>query len=107
MKEPLKVGDRVAVYDHGHRLVGKMAVLASSDNIIVVGSGMEAGLLVHYKQCRRLKPKRERRRVWVDFDFKTNEPFAVATTCEGLRYKWMMREDGRVRYSREFIEVRK
>lgn len=73
--EPLKVGDRVVVYDDGRRLVGRIVQIGDSTgstNIRVDGVRSQQCKSwgfgwFHPKQLRRLK-KRPLRRVWIPKD---------------------------------------
>jgi hypothetical protein len=59
------VGDRVAVYGHASLELGKVyrgTVAEVQGDALLVAPGY---LLCHPKQCRRLKPKRERREIWI------------------------------------------
>jgi hypothetical protein len=56
-KQPFKVGDRVAVYV-GPRYTGTITTL--SPETATVDAGKYGEFYVHIKQCRHLKPKRER-----------------------------------------------
>lgn len=61
MKRPLKLGDKVAVYDGGTR---KIATVCEIDGVGLGEQGVwvedthVSGLWVHYKQCRRLVKKK-------------------------------------------------
>lgn len=66
-----KVGDRVAVYNWKGRQTGKICVVEATGEEFCIGldklhEGHDS-IQAHPKQCRRLV-KKERRRVWVDFD---------------------------------------
>lgn len=104
-----KVGDRVAVYDNGHRqvgVVGQIGDTTGSKNIRVdaVKSQLHSPWKFswfHPKQCRRLI-KRERRRVFIqEKDVPNNEqsdyPDVLVRPTRGTTYnlgRWV-----------EFIEV--
>jgi hypothetical protein len=68
----LKVGDRVAVYDDGKRMVGKVGQMCDSsgnqnirvDNVKSQQCATWSFGWFHRKQLRKLKRKR-RRRVWI------------------------------------------
>lgn len=69
MKNPFKVGDKVAIYDGGMRIVGTISRINNSDTVMLeLYSSKEH---FHWKQCRRLK-KKERRVVWVAEDKSGN-----------------------------------
>jgi hypothetical protein len=61
----LQVGDRVRVY-HGHLPRKGVVKAIDGDGVVVVVDDKSnfADGWFHYKQCRRLKPKKKRR-VWV------------------------------------------
>lgn len=99
-------GMRVAVYREGKRLKGVIESFINSYQFFVRCDDNWA-IIAHTKQCRLLK-KKPRRRVWVEFDYNTNEPRAVAESYEKLETSWeKYRQDVGGRYIREFIEVRK
>lgn len=77
MKSPLKVGERVAVYNE-RRDVGTVTHIALDGNLGVSFDTPGAYSMgwFHPKQCRRLK-KRERRRVWVE-SHRVNEALATS-----------------------------
>lgn len=62
-----KLIGRIAVYNNGQRSVGSIVSISSTGGPI--GFLPEDGgpsYCVHPKQCRLLKPKRPRRRIWVN-----------------------------------------
>ncbi len=62
----LKVGDRVAFYNTTGRSVGTVRYIWSNSWALdVVTSYTETVVIVHYKQCRKLKPKKPLRTIWV------------------------------------------
>lgn len=73
-----KIGDRVAAYNNGQRVVGTVtsieAGLKQNSGPVVVSWDVPTGIgwiSVHPKQCRKLV-KRTRRRIWVRPDTLTN-----------------------------------
>lgn len=66
MKEPFKIGDRVAVYQsffgRSERNIG--LVIDTGNQAIKVQHDSGLMWILHPKQCRRLV-KKERRRIWV------------------------------------------
>lgn len=65
MKEPLKVGERVAAYIDGRRYVGNLKI-ANLDGTFEFVTAASPGFTytVHPKQCRRLRNKGTR--IWID-----------------------------------------
>lgn len=68
-REPLKVGDRCAVYTSRGRNVGTVMEISEHTGNIKVVEGDNFCSWVHPKQCRRLIPKK-RREIWVVIDNK-------------------------------------
>lgn len=73
MKRPLQVGDRVAVYHGGRRLVGVLVDDSMTNRTwlscrIDHPNGDSETFAVHPKQCRRLV-KKERRRTTVEVQY--------------------------------------
>ena len=104
-----KVGDRVAIFGyHGSRLGSGNAdfyargtratvVQVCNDSEIIVKSG-RSEFEIHPKQCRRLV-KKERRRMWLDFDGGRN------TIGNGVAYPAYHANYGG--YYTEFVEVKR
>lgn len=63
MKREFKVGDRVACYDFERKLGVVTEVFPEG---IAVSTDIDANSFYHRKQCRHLKPKKEKRRIWVN-----------------------------------------
>lgn len=64
-REPLKSGDRVAVYGASGRYTARIVCLTGDGFVNLIDMPrQERGRLVHLKQCRRLV-KRKRREIWV------------------------------------------
>jgi len=68
MREPLKKGDRVAVYANGRRITGVVDRLGKGSFFgqvyVSADSGVEYGEWAHPSQCRRLV-KKKRREWWI------------------------------------------
>lgn len=65
MKDP-RLGERVRVYNSNGSYTATITRTPSySDGIIGVKGGSQY-FTVHAKQCRRLKPRRKARRIWVN-----------------------------------------
>lgn len=62
-----KVGDRVRVYDYAAptEQTGTVAAVDSDGMLLVELAENGSWQRAHPKQCRRLRKKKERRRVWV------------------------------------------
>jgi hypothetical protein len=69
-----EVGDRVAVYMNGQRLVGVIRPNPKNNSPETLwvrfpesapGKNDWREHIAHPRQCRRLKPKRERREIWI------------------------------------------
>ena len=61
-----KVGDRVAIYDNQRRYVGTLHSISQEYKDcwnIVVGGYRSYGY--HYKQLRKLKPRKKRMKLWL------------------------------------------
>lgn len=98
MSKEFKVGDRVAVYHGEHRYVGEVNRL-TGDVVRVVGVNFSP-LLVHSKQCRRLKPRKNRR-----YFAKSGEIHDM--TCTGYVNTTLYRVKPNNEYDVELIEVRR
>jgi hypothetical protein len=70
-----KVGDRVRAYMTYYVSIGVVKKITSTGKLVVVRDGSNGSFAYHPKQCRRLKPKKERRRIWVVGDL--NDLFIV------------------------------
>lgn len=66
MKKPFAVGDRVAVYSKHERVVGTITDTDGTCNLMDIQLTDGSLRCVHPKQCRRLKPRTKRRRVYLD-----------------------------------------
>jgi hypothetical protein len=105
-----KVGDRVAVYDGGHRYEGNIlefsqVIGASSPYDCVVIRRVANGktMSVHPKQCRRLG-KKERRRVWMP-QLNVDDMFKYPEYKDYTAILYKEKREGQSLV--EFIEVRK
>lgn len=66
------VGDRVAVYNHRGRILGRIDSITNGFLDVSAGSGH--AFSPHPKQCRLLK-KKERRRIWVSPEYFGSGPY--------------------------------
>lgn len=80
MREPIKVGDRVRVYGFGQNPLAIVVNLEPDGNLKVTWlTSKGSWSVVHPKQCRRLKPRRERRSLWVEF-YKGHDTGSVSVS---------------------------
>ena len=100
MRTIFQTGDRVAVYDRGYRYVGTVDGYEDDVSALWVWldkPGGRAGTYVAPEQCRKLKQRAPRRRIWISEAALTNYT-GVACICDnGPAFV----------DSIEFIEVRK
>lgn len=109
MKEPLKIGDRVAVYAADSNLFGdrgKIATITGNRDLYSVQLDKPTPCadtpLVHRAQIRRLK-KREQRRVWINPIYLFSKQAVALRDSEMRIVTSAVHEPGFI----EFIEVRK
>lgn len=98
MKEPLKVGDRVAVYgalSTTHRYVGTVEDV-SMDKVRILFDETDMSdntqrEWAHEKACRRLKPKRKAREWWFHLSDlpKLNEVFFSSAPTTNQPQNWV------------------
>lgn len=62
-KKELKVGDRVAVYELGVRYVATITETLETGLLWVRQDAHEKTLVVHPKQCRKLRPRQKAREI--------------------------------------------
>ena len=104
-KEPLKVGDRVAIYGFsggGNYFCGDIGIVnhITSPGLIDVEIE-EVYFTFHSNQCRKLKPKKEPRRVWADPDWVDGQ------NVIGPIFTRDYKEASKNPYFIEFVEVKK
>ena len=101
MANKFKAGDRVVMYGHYGRLKGTVTNMTAKTHTtgrIVVSTGGQ-NIEVFPQQCRHLKPRKPKRRVWIHpWDVPTKDKWKVAAAAISGNY-----EEGHV----EFVEVRR
>lgn len=102
-----KVGDRVAVYSSLGRRMGFIKEINKEAGIFLVffpGPGRNDRTWAHPKQCRKLRPKAKRRRVWIADTYVGDEQITSNhITFDAEKYDIPSRSSTWV----EFVEVRR